>query len=164
MDVHFRKTVTTRLDAIIFGVLFSWIRFYYLGFMKKVRWSFFIAGILMLHYSHDFLKSDPLGFYAKTWYFTLSGIGAAMLLPLADSIRKCSGSFAKVVRHISIISYSMYLIHLGLIAQVIEVHFLPETATESVLTYVIYWSLTLVASSLLYRYFEKPMTSLRDKF
>ena len=162
-DVKFRKVVITRLDAIMYGVFFAWIRFYYQKIHFKMAWPLFIAGVLIIHFSMDFAKLNPVGFHAKTWYFSVVGLGAAMLLPLADRIKTCNNLFGKAIEHISLISYSMYLINLGLVAQVIENNFWPAEGQQALYLYLTYWAVVLVASTLLYKYFEKPMTDLRDK-
>jgi peptidoglycan/LPS O-acetylase OafA/YrhL len=99
-----------------------------------------------------------------TWSFSVMGIGAALLLPMAASWKKCNQPWSKIVTFISKISYSMYLINLGLVAMVIEKHFMPETNIQSVVIFISFWMIVITASSLLYRYFEKPITDLRDRF
>lgn len=162
-DVKFRKVVITRLDAIMYGVFFAWIRYYYLNLHRKLAWPLFIAGILIVHYSMDFAKQNPVGFHAKTWYFSAVGLGAAMLLPLADKFKTCNNLFGRAVVHISLISYSMYLINLALVAQVIENNFWPAEGNQALMLYVVYWSVVIIASTLLYKYFEKPMMDFRDR-
>ncbi|MBL0341636.1 MAG: acyltransferase [Bacteroidetes bacterium] len=161
-DVKFRKVVLARLDAIMFGVFFAWIKYYYPLLWKKIAIPFFIIGLILIFSLLHFIKLDPIGFYAKTIYFSLIGFSAAMLLPYADSVKTFRTAFGKVITHISLISYSMYLINLALVAQVILVHFLPQTEMESYIMYVIYWVTVIVASTFLYKYFEKPITDLRE--
>jgi peptidoglycan/LPS O-acetylase OafA/YrhL len=162
-DVKFRKVVLTRLDAIMYGVFFAWIRFYYHDWHRKLAWPLFMAGVILVHFSMDFAKLNPVGFHAKTWYFSVVGLGTAMMLPLADRIKTCNNYFGKAIEHISLISYSMYLINLALVAQVIEANFWPADGYQALLLYTIYWTVVILASTVLYRYFEKPMTDLRDK-
>jgi len=110
-----------------------------------------------------FHNIDPTGLFSKSIYFSLNGIAAAMLLPFADNRNQFKTKFGKAITHISLISYSMYLINLGLIAQVIEKHFIPSTPLIALVTYIIYWSLVIILSTLLYKYFEKPVMDLRDR-
>jgi len=161
-DVKFRKVVLARLDAIMFGVLFAWVKFYYPLLWKKIAAPFFIMGLILIFTIMQLIKLDPVGFYAKTIYFSAIGFSAAMLLPYADSVNSFKSPFGKAITHISIISYSMYLVNLALVAQVIEVNFMPETKSAAALTYILYWTVVVVLSTLLYKYFEKPMMDLRD--
>ena len=163
-DVKFRKVVITRLDAIMFGVLFAWLKYYYSSWFQKIKWPGLIVGSLMLYFAKGNYAIDQAALFTKVWYFSLTGLGAALLLPAADSWKYAHGTAAKLVTHVSLISYSMYLINLGLVAQVIGKHFMPTTNTLSVATYFLYWFIVITGSHILYKFFEKPMTELRDKF
>ena len=57
----------------------------------------------------------------------------------------------------------MYLINLGLVAQVIEKNFPPTGGTDGLIKYLLYWFLVILFSTLLYKYFEKPIMDLREK-
>jgi peptidoglycan/LPS O-acetylase OafA/YrhL len=163
-DVTFRKTVITRLDAIMYGVLMAWLCFYYESTIQKWRWPLFITGVLVFILTKRFISMDPTGFDAMTWHFSSMGLGSSMMLPLAASWKSCRNLFGKAIRHISLISYSMYLINLGLVAMVLEKHFMPQNPLQSITIYISYWVIVVTASTLLYKHFEKPMTDLRDRF
>jgi peptidoglycan/LPS O-acetylase OafA/YrhL len=163
-DVLFRKTVLTRLDAIIYGVLAAYIKFYHSVFWTKHRNAMFIAGIavtilrinLVFPFDH---------FFSKTIAFNLTSIGAMLLLPKADSIKSFKYQvIGKSITYISIISYSLYLVNLGLVEQVITYNFPPQNPREQVCLYIIFWVATFVISALIYKFYEKPMMDLRDKF
>jgi peptidoglycan/LPS O-acetylase OafA/YrhL len=162
LDVKFRKVVITRLDAIMFGVLFAWFRHYYPESWKRYAKGAFIAGLALL-YATIVPARDPNDFFSKTYYFSFVSMAAALLLPLADQTRSFSGMAGKALTHISMISYSMYLINLGLVAMVIEHNFMPESATGALFWYVVYWVTVIGVSTLLYKYFEKPVMDLRDR-
>lgn len=160
-DVTFRKTVACRLDTIIYGVLAAWVKYYYQTIWNKVKFGSFtlgLVGIILMSY----MDNQPNDFFTKTFYFNLTSIFAMLLLPFADSVKNYRTIIGKGFTHISIISYSMYLINLGLVAQVIVKQFPPQNQLDSLLKYGWMWAVVIIASSLLYRYFEKPMMKLRD--
>ncbi|MFM7824256.1 MAG: acyltransferase family protein [Bacteroidota bacterium] len=163
-DVTFRKTVATRLDAIMYGVLMAWLCFYYEKSIQKWRWPFFLIGVLIFILTKQVISEDPTGFDAMTWHFSAMGLGASLMLPLAASWKACDNLFGKAITHLSVISYSMYLLNLGLVAMVLEKHFMPQNPLQSVTIYISFWVIVITASTLLYRHFEKPMTDLRDRF
>ncbi|MBK7389871.1 MAG: hypothetical protein IPI23_12630 [Bacteroidetes bacterium] len=70
----------------------------------------------------------------------------------------------RIFTHISLISYSMYLINLALVAEVIRDNFPPADATSAWIAFGVYWVAVIGFSTLLYKYFEKPFTDLRDRF
>jgi peptidoglycan/LPS O-acetylase OafA/YrhL len=161
-DTNFRKVVLTRLDAIGFGVLMAYVKFYFPAVFTKYRvWSFLLglAVILILLYT----PKDPNDLFTKTLYFTCISIGAALLLPFADSVKRFRfRKWGVLVTYISILSYSMYLLNL-LIASLFAHYLMPTRRLENALYFGLYWLLVLAISYLMYRFFEKPVTDLRDK-
>jgi peptidoglycan/LPS O-acetylase OafA/YrhL len=162
-DVKFRKVVITRLDAIMFGVVMAWLKFYYPLLLKKSALPLFILGAALMYSVMYFAKLDPVGFHAKTFYFSAVGLGASMMLPLADNVKLLKNWFGKAITHISLISYSMYLINLSVVAQVIEANFWPQQGVVAFFLYLVYWFVVIVLSTLIYKFFEKPVMDLRDK-
>ena len=65
--------------------------------------------------------------------------------------------------HISLISYSMYLINLALVSEIIRDNFPPRGPQTSWALYLIYWFVVITFSTFLYKYYEKPIMDLRDK-
>jgi len=146
----------------MYGVLMAWIKYYHGEWFFRYRHSMFIAGLIII-YVVILPEKESASIFMKTIYFSIIGIGASLVLPFADSIKQSKTLFGKGVVHISIISYSMYLLNLAPIAQVIEKNFLPSNSIEAVFTYLIYWVLVIILSTLLYKYFERPMMNLREK-
>lgn len=161
-DVKFRKVVIMRLDTIIYGVLAAFVKFYHPGFWKKIALPAFVLGLAIV-ISIEYIPKDLNGFFAKTFYFNGTTIGAMLLLPLADSYRQAKTGFGKVITHISLISYSMYLVNLGLVSQVIMKHFQITSPGDGLAKYFLYWGIVVGVSTLLYFCFERPVLQLRDK-
>ncbi len=162
-DVNFRKVVLTRLDAIIYGVLAAYIKLYHPVFWTKSRNWAFILGLLIIYFN-IFIPKEPNDFYTKTFSFSVTSLGAMLLLAKADSLKSFKiSALGKFLTYISVISYSMYLVNLGLVAQVIDKNFPPQTKIENAYMYIIYWASTLIISALIYQFFEKPIMNLRDK-
>jgi len=161
-DIKFRKVVLMRLDTIIYGVLAAWVKHYYKGFWAKYAFPLFIAGMIII-IGIQYIPKEPNDFFTKTFYFNIVTVGAMLILPYADSVQNFRSSFGKFITHISLISYSMYLINLALVVQVIQKNFPVTDPTNGSLKYILYWAIVLIASTLLFYLFEKPMMDLRDK-
>ena len=161
-DVTFRKVVLMRLDTIIYGVLAAYIKFYHKQFFQKIAVSSFFFGIAII-LATAYYPNQSNDFFTKTFFFNCTSIGAMLLLPYADSIRTFSSNFGKIITHISLISYSMYLVNLGLVASVITKQFPVLSPTDGLIKYSCYWIIVLASSTLLYFFFEKPILNLRDK-
>jgi peptidoglycan/LPS O-acetylase OafA/YrhL len=163
LDVNFRKVVITRIDTLIYGVIAAYLKFYHGAFFVKYRNHMFILGFLII-YMNMFIPDESNDFYAKTFHYTFNSIGAALLLSKMDSLKSYKQPFiGKVVTKISLISYSMYLVNLALVSQVIVKNFPPENLLQNAFWYLAYWFFTITISILIYTYFEKPIMNLREK-
>jgi peptidoglycan/LPS O-acetylase OafA/YrhL len=158
-----KKMVLTRLDSIGYGLLAAWILFYYNELFIKYKFHCVIIAIalqLFLEYN----KHQPISNWLQVFYFSLLPIVAMMFLPIAYSLKTGNGYIAKSITHLSKISYSMYLINLGLLAEVIESNFNVTSLQDGIIKYLIYWVMVISASTIIYKFFEKPIMNLRDKW
>lgn len=161
--INFRKVVLCRLDSIGFGVLMAYIKFFYSNYWNKYKNPAFVIGLLGICILL-LLKLEPNSFFKKTIFFTIISFSFSLLLAKFETIKKPKFKFLeKIITHISIISYSMYLINLAPTAQVIEKNFSPQNSFQNIIYYLIYWIIVLLSSTLIYRYYEKPLMDLRDK-
>jgi peptidoglycan/LPS O-acetylase OafA/YrhL len=161
-EENFRKIIFLRLDCIGWGILVAYLKFYYNPDFYRFKYILFFAGIIM-YFIVDHIHKDFNGLYMKAFYSSLTPIAIAFILPLFDSIKHGKGIVARIITHISKISYSMYLINLGLVAVVIGENFLPTTVPAAIIAYIVYWFAVIVISSIMYKFFEKPIMDLRDK-
>jgi len=161
-DVTFRKIVLTRLDGIAYGLLASWVFYYYYAYWNKLKIISAIVGVLLILVIIN-TSAPNSSFYKQVIYFSISPFSAMLLLPFAESIKTSKGIISKAITHISKISYSMYLLNLAIVAEVIGGNFPSANEKNGIINYIIYWILVLGMSTLLYNYFEKPIMRLRDR-
>lgn len=161
-DLSFRKLVITRLDSIAYGLLGAWIFNYFNQYWEKFKTLSFIIGISLIVLITNY-ESANITFYKQVVYFAITPFSVMLLLPYAQSVKTQRGLLSKSITHISKISYSMYLINLALVAEVIRDNFPPKSEWDAIAKYVIYWSIVIIASSLIYKYFEKPILNWRDR-
>lgn len=162
-SVKIAKVVIFRLDGIAFGLLAAFVNYYYSKSWYKYRnITFVIGGVFsygILLYSWD-LNST----FAKVLLFFVQSLSYALLLPKFESMRRKTNHIVKIVTHISLISYSMYLINLALIAEVIRDNFPPQNPLTAWIMFFVYLLAVFVFSTLIYKYYEKPIMNLRDKW
>src|SRR5690606_37469897 len=98
-------------------------------------------------------------------YLSLNSVAICCLMPFLFTIKIQSMWVLKIITLLSLLSYSIYLLHYTIILHSMKVIFPSDHLTGiPLLTYTLtYWLLILVFSYLLYRFFEKPMTNLRDR-
>ena len=156
-----RNKVVTRLDTIAFGVLGSYLGYYHADIWKKYRIPAFVTGVI-LYFSFRAFKISEFSFF--TYNLTLLSFSLFLFLPLASTIRSGPVRIAVPVTFISMISYSLYLLHRTLIVDLFRTYGgRPFTDAQAVIYYVLYFILAIVLSTLLFKYFEQPMLKLREK-
>ncbi len=174
-DLEFRKQVITRLDSIMFGVLGAYCSYYHEKSWLRHKKGLLFLGLVLLflykilpNFSRHF--SDIFPIYKYVFSFALVAVGTLLLLPFLSTYKHGSGRIYRWLTTISLISYSMYLINLSVvifIALPMVRHLVPFELTEdifgSIIQYVLFWVFTIVGSMLIYKYFEMPMTKLREK-
>jgi len=163
LGIKIYKVVVYRIDAIAIGLFGAFVKHYCPKTWFKSRNITLIIGLIICYlilYS-SWLPND---FFNKVYKISLESLGCLLLLPKFDSIKTAPRYITKVVTHISLISYSMYLINLALVAEVIRDNFPPYDIKTAWFMYCIYWIVIIVLSTLLFKYFEKPMMDLRDRF
>ena len=167
-DLTLRKQVITRLDALMYGVLGAYLNLLHSNFWKKIAKKAFLIGIGL------FLIDKLIGrwpatqqFYVSYCTLSVSSIATLFLLPALSGWKRKTDLFTRIVTIISLISYSMYLLNLSPIQGVLlpRINFSCSICSQKpVLMYFIYWTLTIGLAALMYWYFERPMTALRDKW
>ncbi|MBD2699369.1 acyltransferase [Spirosoma sp. BT702] len=181
-ELGFRGIVATRLDAISYGVMAAYAKNYFpsnwtnpvlrrrlfvIGLLLTVL-AAFTASIFILSFYYQIGVGAAYVFYKRTLYFPFIGLSMALLVPYLDGWRTAKGIWARfgisrAITHISLISYSMYLLNLTPIMQHIVERIPTTSMTTGWLKVALFWGLVLLLSTLLYKYFEKPATELRER-
>ncbi len=157
-----KGTVIYYLDSIAYGILGAYLKMYCKNIWEKYKVPFFIIGLLTISFMLSRDESSIIVF-EKVFSSMVLNIGILLIFPLTNSIKTANTYLVRVVTHISMISYSMYLINLAIVAEVIRDNFMPTEYFQSIITYVIYWTIVIVLSTILYKFYEKPFMDLRDK-
>ncbi|GAB4034742.1 acyltransferase family protein [Spirosoma gilvum] len=181
-ELQYRGMVMTRLDAISYGVLAAYAKNYFpsqwtntalrrrlllIGVLISALVSF-SASILVIGYYYKAGIHLGYTFFKRTLYFPLMGLSMALIVPYMDGWRTATGIWAKAgisraITHISLISYSMYLLNLTPIMLTI-IERIPTTSLAMGWAKVgLFWVLVIILSTLLYKFFEKPVTELRER-
>jgi peptidoglycan/LPS O-acetylase OafA/YrhL len=169
-DLIFRKQVITRLDSLMFGVIGAYINYYFHATWIKYKRLFLILGVVLFFLSNYVfpIYFSLIGAFSCVLSFSVISLATLFLLPYLSELKSGKGVFYKVITYISITSYSVYLIHLSIVQSWI-IYKLPWVAYTgnsylvSLSNCVIYYVLTMALSILLYKYFEVPMTRIRER-
>ncbi|WP_133273816.1 acyltransferase family protein [Hymenobacter radiodurans] len=166
-DSNFRKVVALRLDNLMYGVIAAWWAHYHAESWLHLKGVKFVVGFVALYLLSDVTALGDIGLFASVYYFIIPALATVLLMPLLSQWQYASGWWARAVTHISLISYSMYLLHATIINQNILVQLVPTLpvpqAVRNMIGLLLFWGLTILLSTLMYKYFEVPVMSLRNK-
>lgn len=168
-EYSFRKQVITRLDSIMYGVLVAYCNCFYKKHFLKVKNVLFILGILLLIIDRLYflIYKDYSSMYSCVFSFITLSIGSMLLLPYLSTYSINNQFAEKIITHISLTSYSLYLIHFSLVhyflVPLILSNIKLSIVNDSYFIFFLYIFLSYTLSSLLYQYYELPLIKLRDK-
>lgn len=171
-DLLLRKQVSTRLDSIIYGVIGAYFYIYHFNnIWKKYKIQFLFIGLFLFVITKllGFLDLKPItGLYNCVFSFSTTAIATLMIIPFLSQKKNGKGFSYKFITTISLISYSIYLLHLSIIQFWIinKIDWCIFELNSTILMFIkysLFWFLTMVFSILLYKYFEVPMMNLRNK-
>lgn len=175
------RMVFFRLDTIAFGILAAWINRYYTTIFTRFRITFGIlsvvfTGLYFVYFYTFILSVDSQGidilpkdqsFLTDTFFITFSALSCFCSIPYMRSVKMTRPSwFARFITTISIISYSVYIFHRSVVLFIVDkLIVVPEGAHFlNLLVFFLYATLAILFSILIYKFFEHPMTELREKF
>ncbi|WP_290842212.1 acyltransferase [Flavobacterium sp.] len=165
-NIYLKGVVIYRVDAICTGVICAWLSLNKSNFWHKTRWLAAFSGVffgLLLIFGSSFLGISVVRhhFFWNVVFLPMLSVAIASVLPILSAWRKRPYGIGKPITYVSLISYSMYLLHYGVVLQLLHGFVLERVGWQ--ITALLYFGLTAITSALLYHNFEKPMTGLRDK-
>ncbi|HEY2615255.1 MAG TPA: hypothetical protein VGI42_06060, partial [Chthoniobacterales bacterium] len=173
-DTAQRMVVIYRFDALMIGMFGAWLSLRFPERWGKSRWLCALVGAALLLWmyatlwkfeNHQLFFGDD-NLFARTVRFNLVSLGFALLLPWASSWKLAHENFGSAtVRKIALWSYGIYLVHLPVFQVITRSLFRGErlTASYALVSFFLQIGGAIALSALLYRFFEKPCTRLREK-
>ncbi len=155
-----RKMLFTRLDTIGFGMLAAWLHHRYPARWTAVRWPLFVIGLLGMGFNSTLYDNDRM-LYASSWFYSVNALVMASMLPFLASWKAVPRGGGWIVR-ISIISYSLYLVHQPVRACWNRLLW-DHVISLDLIGYVLYWLACIALAWLVHRYWEKRFMDLRDR-
>ena len=169
-NMSLKAVVLYRLDSIFIGLVCSWFYFNCTSIWKKFKYIFFLLGCILflfqfigIGYFGLLIENHP--FLWNVLYLPFVSIAISCFLPFLSKWKIETSFFNKPVVFISKISYSMYLLHYSVVLQLL-MHFYSnyfQNFIQKIGLTAIYFTITIVLSYFLYRFYEKPIMDLRDK-
>ncbi|MEO6347984.1 MAG: acyltransferase [Aquaticitalea sp.] len=165
----FRKVVIYRLDSIYMGFLLIYIIRKSPLFLKKWKFIllslglFIFTGLHLLIYKLQLQPQTHLGFFTFV-YLPIISICCALIFPYAIHTKRLI-KVKNLIYFVSTRSYAIYLINFSLILMSIHNFFDVDSIPPlfKLFLCLIYLTLTVVLSNLIYLYFERPILRYRDR-
>lgn len=158
-DNYLRKIVLYRLDAILYGVLAYQLFSMYKNVFEQKRYLFLFFGVIGVFSSYYFFHQKIWSNYNNIFFLTVNGLSISFCLPFFYYF-KFRFEFLKLFfTLIALSSYSMYLIHYTLLFRFVNTGLVTQNLLHASGIFIFYLVLVLVASLLVYRFIERPLTS-----
>lgn len=192
IDHRVTYSVIPRLDGIMIGVVGAYIAYYFPKIWNNRYTIFtFAIGCWLLYYTKRNI-GPKFGENSVVWFPLIKSAVVLMMMPLLANWKTTWKPIAKTITFFSLISYSMYLVNLNVVVNMIiknlihgNYHGVPREdltpaqmslmdmdkyyvgkhiVTENWwLDYLLFWVLVISISFLLYKFVETPFMKLRDK-
>jgi peptidoglycan/LPS O-acetylase OafA/YrhL len=160
---NIREVVVCRLDAIPVGVLGAYLSHWHPGWWRRMRLPGLVVGILLL-LLHLKVKWAPFGLPVVLLFRFELLFATLCLLPTLCGWKSAPGWLSRPVTFVSLISYSMYLLHHDIVLMITVRTFRGcDGKGWAVFSFLLYVVVSFLLSHLLYRYFERPTTDLRNR-
>jgi len=169
-NINLKAVVIYRIDSIYYGVLAAYLALVYPNFWKKQTTVLLFLGAVLFISIHGFIGvagwvTEDQPFFFNVLYLPLCSIAIAMSLPFFSRLQRAPKYLLKPITLVSLISYSMYLLHYSIVLQMMAYFSTSKDySTIQKIGFAIgYLTITLLLSYFLYRLYEKPMMDLRDR-
>ncbi|MCP4440698.1 MAG: acyltransferase [Aureispira sp.] len=158
VDSGLRQIVIYRLDAPIWGVLAAWVYHFHPNWWKNYAKGLFIGGCLLL--STGIVSWYSSNSLAQAFIFPFIDLGFVLWLPWAAQWRAPQNWLGKAIHHTSLISYSLYLIHMQIIFRLV---LRLTNWLNWWQIWIVYFILSFLIASIIYKYIEQPILHWRDR-
>lgn len=162
-DKNIRKVVINRLDSILYGVLMFVFIYFKHDIIKENRYKLFSLGLsgVILSYLAFYLKISSI--YNQVFFLSTTSLSFALLIPFFYFFKFKSTSFKNMSLYVSLISYSMYLIHYTLVFRLMNTYLLGDTLLKASLITLSYLIVTIISSTFIYYLVERRFILIKDR-
>ncbi|NCP53527.1 MAG: acyltransferase [Flavobacteriales bacterium] len=169
-DDNIRKVVIYRLDAIYYGFLLRYIYNEFKGKILKIKNSLFFIGLILILWlylfrAHFGISVEKTPGFMILLFLPLSSFFLCCLIPFLDNLKLKSKQISTFFINLSLMSYSIYLLHYTIILHTMKAIFPSDSLIEIELFLytLLYWGITFLISYIFYKIYEKPLMDFRDK-
>ena len=165
-----RSVVIYRIDSVLIGVLFGYFYNNYKEFIMSKRKLFLAVGLLLFLVLFLCIVVFKLRLTNASWFWNilclpLVSTAICLFIPFLLNWKSPPQAIGNGITFICNIAYSIYLLHYSVVLFLLK--YFIDTKDFGLwqlnLFAILYLSITVVLSYLLYTYFEKPINQFRAK-
>lgn len=168
-DISLRSVVVYRIDTVLLGVLCGYVATEHPVFWKKQKYAMAAFGcvvlaILLFCLGYLKFRIEEYPLFWNVLCLPMNGVGLICFLPLFSDWLTAPKQWTKPIEFLSEISYAVYLLHYSIVLFLMK-YFIDTTGCamwQYHIFTVVYLTLTMGLSYLMYQYFERPTMKLRD--
>jgi peptidoglycan/LPS O-acetylase OafA/YrhL len=168
-NLSLRSVVIYRIDSVLMGVFAGFVYCEYSMFWKKTIFIFMGIGLSLLLLLLFFLGYLKINIHDNPFFWNviclpMNSLALICFLPFFSEWKSGPLVLERPVELISELSYAIYLVHYSIVLFLMK-HFIDTIHFNMIQLHFFtfgYLLATFILSYLLYNYFEKPMTKLRD--
>lgn len=170
-NVNVKAVVIYRIDAIYYGFVLAYLHQNYAGFLKQWRYYLFALGCLMgaliyivIPLLNITFESHP--FYWNVIYLPVNSIAIGLFLPFFYYLKGTQKKLQHYIKKVSLYSYAMYLLHNTFVLYIMRLTYPFDGMHlyQKIIYAIVYLLITYGLASMIYRYFEKPVMDLRERY
>lgn len=165
-----RSVVIYRIDSVLIGVLAGYFYYNYKEFIMSKRNYFLAVGILLFVFVILCISVFKLRLTNASWFWNIMclpmvSLAICMVIPFLLNWKMPSEHIGNGITFICNISYSVYLLHYSLVLFLMK-YFIDTknfVLWQLNIFTLVYVSITVGLSYIMYTYFEKPINEYRAK-
>lgn len=163
-----RKVVIYRLDAVYYGFLGAFLMSKYPKVVSSYKNVFLGVGLILFVIIHCLiflfkLQLEIASVFYTVYYLPCLSLCILLLFPFCIHLKTVQ-SIKESITKVSILSYGVYLLNYSIILLTLQYFINVEQLMliPKVLLLFLFWFLSFSLAYLLYMFYEKPLTDLRD--
>lgn len=169
-NVSLKSVVIYRMDSILIGIAASWVSLNFEKFWLKQKAILLLLGGLLLvvmfvGVGFFGIVINKYPFFWNVMYLPLTSVTFSLFLPVLNQWESAPNWLSKPITFLSLISYSVYLLHYSIVLQLMKFCFHTTSFSVMQLHFFTFCYLvtTILLSFCLYKFFEKPIMDFWSK-
>ncbi len=163
-DTHMRKSIFTRLDSSVYGILLALFFNQFQLLFKKWKNILLLIGVFLNVLGMWFYLYHYESIWNNVFYFNIIPVSFVLFIPWFYYFKFNSPALNRLFTRLSLIAFAFYIIHLSPLMEVLNMFIKGQNIWVVSISFVVYTIVAFACATLLYLYFESPLTKLREKY